>query len=76
MLAPITEDPVLSARPDPAMPMSVRGLTVAYGDARVLSDASLDIPTGSMTAIIGPNGAASRRCSAPPSIWCRGWPAR
>jgi manganese/zinc/iron transport system ATP- binding protein len=57
VLAPITEDAVLSARPDPAMPMSVRGVTVVYGDARVLSGASVDIPAGSMTAIIGPNGA-------------------
>ncbi len=57
MLAPAAEAARTSARPNPAMPLSVRGLTVAYGDLEVLRDVSVDTPPGSMTAIVGPNGA-------------------
>ncbi len=35
----------------------VRDLTVTYGARPVLWDIDLDIPTGSLTAIVGPNGA-------------------
>lgn len=34
-----------------------RNLTKAYGDALVVRDVSLDIPSGGITSIIGPNGA-------------------
>ncbi|MBL8087700.1 MAG: metal ABC transporter ATP-binding protein [Chthonomonas sp.] len=37
--------------------MIVRDLTVTYGARPVLWDIDLDIPTGSLTAIVGPNGA-------------------
>jgi manganese/zinc/iron transport system ATP- binding protein len=39
------------------MALSVRDLTVAYGDTPVLWDIDADIPIGCMAAIIGPNGA-------------------
>lgn len=39
------------------MALSVRDLTVAYGDTPVLWDVDADIPTGCMAAIVGPNGA-------------------
>ena len=35
----------------------VRDLTVAYEEKPVLWDVDLDIPSGSLTAIVGPNGA-------------------
>lgn len=42
---------------DPAAPVSIRGLTVAYADLPVLSDVSVDVVPGSLTGIVGPNGA-------------------
>ncbi|MFZ9857507.1 MAG: metal ABC transporter ATP-binding protein [Roseiflexaceae bacterium] len=39
------------------MALSVRDLTVAYGDTPVLWDVDADIPMGCMAAIVGPNGA-------------------
>jgi manganese/zinc/iron transport system ATP- binding protein len=40
-----------------AAPLSIRDLTVAYGDKPVLWDVDLTLPKGQLTAIIGPNGA-------------------
>jgi len=42
-----------------AAALSLRGLSFAYaaGAPQVLSDVSLDIPSGSVTAILGPNGS-------------------
>jgi len=41
-----------------AMPaVFVRDLTVAYDEKPVLWDVDLDIPSGTLTAIVGPNGA-------------------
>ena len=37
--------------------ISVSGLSYAYGEAQILSDVSLEIPKGDVTALIGPNGA-------------------
>ncbi|MFO7573076.1 MAG: metal ABC transporter ATP-binding protein [Gaiellaceae bacterium] len=37
--------------------LEVTDLTVAYGDKPVLWDVDLDVPTGTLTAIVGPNGA-------------------
>jgi manganese/zinc/iron transport system ATP- binding protein len=37
--------------------LAVRDLTVAYDEKPVLWDVDLDVPTGSLTAIVGPNGA-------------------
>jgi phosphate transport system ATP-binding protein len=36
--------------------VSVRGLNFYYGEQQALFDNSLDVPTGSVTAIIGPSG--------------------
>jgi manganese/zinc/iron transport system ATP- binding protein len=49
--------PALADRRDDDDPLSIRGLTVAYGDLPALDDVSVDVPAGSMTAIVGPNGA-------------------
>ncbi|HYF09423.1 MAG TPA: ABC transporter ATP-binding protein [Acetobacteraceae bacterium] len=40
----------------PAAPLSIRHLTVAYGERTVLWDVTWDAPPG-LTAIVGPNGA-------------------
>ncbi len=43
--------------PDPAAPLSARGVTVAYGPAPAVFSVDFDAPAGTMTAIVGPNGA-------------------
>ena len=40
-----------------ASPLSVRGLTVSYGETPALFSVDMTVRTGSMTAIVGPNGA-------------------
>jgi iron(III) transport system ATP-binding protein len=40
----------------PATSLSVAGLTKAFGDSRVLSGLDLEVPTGSLTAVLGPSG--------------------
>ena len=37
--------------------LEVRGLIAGYGGAPVLHDVDLDVPTGSITAVLGANGA-------------------
>jgi manganese/zinc/iron transport system ATP- binding protein len=37
--------------------LEITDLTVAYGDKPVLWDVDLEVPTGTLTAIVGPNGA-------------------
>ncbi|MEA2198948.1 MAG: branched-chain amino acid transport system ATP-binding protein [Solirubrobacteraceae bacterium] len=37
--------------------LSVRGLAAGYGGTPVISDVSLDVPTGEITLVIGPNGS-------------------
>jgi branched-chain amino acid transport system ATP-binding protein len=39
------------------MPLEARALTVAYGDATAIWDASLRVGEGEVVAVIGPNGA-------------------
>jgi manganese/zinc/iron transport system ATP- binding protein len=46
-----------AAPPDGAVAISVEDLTVAYGEAAVLWDVDLDVPSGALMAIVGPNGA-------------------
>ncbi|NBC97263.1 MAG: ATP-binding cassette domain-containing protein [Deinococcus-Thermus bacterium] len=46
-----------TARPDPATPLAIRGLTVSYGDKPAVFSVDADFPAEAMTAIIGPNGA-------------------
>ena len=37
--------------------LEVRGLTAAYGSNQVLHGIDLDVPSGSITAILGPSGS-------------------
>ncbi|MGK6354409.1 ABC transporter ATP-binding protein [Sphingomonas sp. DT-207] len=39
------------------MPISIEALTIVYGDHRVLDGLSLSVPAGSITALLGGNGA-------------------
>ena len=41
----------------PAHELRVEGLTVRYGHASALTDVSLTVPGGAVTAVVGPNGA-------------------
>jgi iron(III) transport system ATP-binding protein len=40
----------------PATSLSVAGLSKAFGDAPVLVELDLEVPTGSLTAVLGPSG--------------------
>jgi iron(III) transport system ATP-binding protein len=40
----------------PATSLSVAGLTKAFGDSPVLVELDLEVPTGSLTAVLGPSG--------------------
>ncbi|MDX6601353.1 MAG: iron(III) transport system ATP-binding protein [Solirubrobacterales bacterium] len=40
----------------PATSLSVIGLSKAFGDSPVLLDLNLEVPTGSLTAVLGPSG--------------------
>lgn len=56
--APVLEAPVGDgADASATLPLSVRGLTVSYGDVPALFSVDADIAPGTMTAIVGPNGA-------------------
>jgi len=41
-------------------PISIRNLSVHYGDLRVLKDVNLDIPARKITVVIGPAALRSR----------------
>jgi len=43
--------------PDATSVLAVRGLTVAYGESKVLFDVSLDVRAGEIVACVGRNGA-------------------
>ncbi|MEA2254647.1 MAG: NitT/TauT family transport system ATP-binding protein [Solirubrobacteraceae bacterium] len=52
---------VAPARPAPpadpaARPLSVRGLTVRFGDLTVVEDLSLEVEAGELVALVGPSG--------------------
>jgi len=51
------EGQVADTRPDPASPLSVRGMTVSYGEKPAVFSVDASFPSGAMSAIIGPNGA-------------------
>ena len=42
---------------DPRSPLSIHDMTVAYDRKPVLWDVDLDIPSGELVCIVGPNGA-------------------
>ncbi len=53
--APTFKPPAAAPAPAPAK-ISVRGLNFFYGATQALFDNSIDIPSGSVTAVIGPSG--------------------
>ena len=59
MIAPllIAERGAALAPPPADHPLSLRGVTVAYGDKPAVFSIDADFPRGTLTAIIGPNGA-------------------
>ena len=52
-----SSDGVALGAPHREGPLTIRGLTVSYGQKPAVFSVDADIPEGSMTAIIGPNGA-------------------
>ena len=51
------EDGQPLAETTPPSALSVRGLTVSYGEKPAVFSVDADFPSGQMTAIVGPNGA-------------------
>lgn len=51
---PVQDRP--ATRPSPATALELRSVQFAYGRRPVLHDVDLSVPTGSFTAVIGPNG--------------------
>ncbi|KNG93362.1 metal ABC transporter ATP-binding protein [Pseudaestuariivita atlantica] len=47
----------LASAPDAGAALTVRGMTVSYGETPVIFSIDMDVLPGSMTAIVGPNGA-------------------
>jgi branched-chain amino acid transport system ATP-binding protein len=46
-----------SVRTAPATALALKGISLAFGGVRALSDVSLDVRRGEIRAVIGPNGA-------------------
>ena len=46
------------------MILTLRGISFAFGDFRVLEDINLDVAPGSIVGLIGPNGAGKSTCFA------------
>lgn len=58
MLTAVSEtSPGAQPQAAPLAPLSVRGLTVTYGETPAVFSVDMDIAAGRMTAIVGPNGA-------------------
>lgn len=52
-----TQDPQLKANPSKEIALKLAGLNKSYDGRRVVADLSLEVPKGSLYAIVGPNGA-------------------
>ncbi len=52
----VRADPFVEAQATGTVALSVRGLSVWYGERQALRDITLDIPRNRITAIIGPSG--------------------
>jgi branched-chain amino acid transport system ATP-binding protein len=57
-------EPAVVATGEPTLKLRVRDLEVAYGAARALFGVSLDVPAGSVTAVLGANGAGKSSLAA------------
>ena len=55
--APIEKPAAERAQPPSPPPISVRNVTVAYGQKPVLRSVSFDVPHGQLVGVVGPNGA-------------------
>ena len=55
--------------------LTVRGVSKAYGNIQALTDVNLEVPSGGIFGIVGPNGAGSSPSSAASSarIAARCW---
>jgi len=53
----VAADGLRVERSAPVAPLTVRGLTVSYGERPAVFSVDATFPEGSMTAIVGPNGA-------------------
>lgn len=56
MPAPHLASPTTSRADAPEIELSIRGVTKRYGNVTAVDDLSLDIPRGSLTALLGPSG--------------------
>ncbi len=45
--------------------LQVQGVTLAFGGVKALTGVGFDVQPGSITAVIGPNGAGTRVMSCP-----------
>ena len=57
MTSTIERPATAAAPPQSPAPISVRGVTVSYGQKPVLRSVSLDVPRGQLVGVVGPNGA-------------------
>ena len=46
------------------MSIVVTGITKLFGDFVALDDVSLEVPAGSLTALLGPSGGGKSTCCA------------
>jgi ABC-2 type transport system ATP-binding protein len=56
-MAPVTEQPILSAGADGAGRIVLRGLTRRFGAVLALQPTDLEIEAGTVTGLLGPNGS-------------------
>jgi len=57
MATPVEERGGVRSLPDGPLPISVRGLTVAYGSNEVLTGIDVEVPAGRVAALVGPTGS-------------------